>query len=234
MSMSSLFFSLSVSLLLFSLTSGSRDRCLPGRTPNLLPRAEAKLLECQQYSEKACCTQEQISAHPITNFPWGLCGSLSPSCQKYVSQVQCLYLCSPHISAYWNPDSDTGIYNLPLCSGFCDQWFEACKDDLICTLTNETIPRCADACVPYKQMFKAGGKDLCNGIWGDSLVASPQDCSCVSPAGEGEKHGNSHERTPGLPCPKKPRGTLIKRRARRDTSGDALALQDAQGSGSGF
>ncbi|OCT59377.1 riboflavin-binding protein [Xenopus laevis] len=234
MRMPSLFFSLSISLLLFSLARGSRDRCLPGRTPNLLPRAEANLLECQQYSEKACCTQEQINAHPITSFPWGLCGPLSSSCEKYVSQVQCMYLCSPHISAFWDPDSDTGIHNLPLCSGFCDQWFEACKDDLICKLTNETIPRCADACVPYKQMFKSEGKDLCNGIWGNSLVASPEGCTCVNPVGEGENQENFHERTSGIQCPKKPRNFISKRRARRDTSSDVLPLQDVEGSGSGF
>ncbi|KAG8441411.1 hypothetical protein GDO86_006957 [Hymenochirus boettgeri] len=155
------------------LHSGSLD--VATRRPNQVPRAEPDLQDCQHYSDNACCNQDYINAHPITSFPWGLCGPLSARCQELVSQVQCMYLCSPHFSAHRRKRLDTGINDIPLGSEFCDQWFEACRNDLVCKLTNESTPTCADGCATYEVMFKSGGKDLCDNIWGELLEAVPEN-----------------------------------------------------------
>ncbi|XP_075437422.1 riboflavin-binding protein-like isoform X2 [Ascaphus truei] len=148
--MSALLLSLLSSSLLVSLSEGSQGRCLPGTEQKQTPGAEHQLTECQQYSESACCSPDHVNTPRLTPFPWDLCAPLSPGCERFARRVQCMYLCSPHISAWGHADSATGIRDLPLCHGFCDHWFDACKEDLICT--GDSPSNCTQACDTYTQV----------------------------------------------------------------------------------
>lgn len=56
---------------------------------------------------------------------------------------------------------DSALANLPLCSDFCDNWYDACKDDLTCAenwitdwnyTADGNINICATGsqCMPYR------------------------------------------------------------------------------------
>jgi len=68
---------------------------------------------------------------------------------------------------------------VPVCSGFCDNWFEACKTDQICvenvlkdynfTVHGENICPEDKNCTTYEMMYR-NGKNLCEKMWGDSYI----------------------------------------------------------------
>lgn len=41
------------------------------------------------------------------------------------------YRCSPHV-AHWAIDFPSALAGLPVCSNFCDEWFDACANDMTC------------------------------------------------------------------------------------------------------
>ena len=43
------------------------------------------------------------------------------------------YRCSPNI-AHWALEEDVPLPGLPLCRNSCDDWFDACADDLSCAV----------------------------------------------------------------------------------------------------
>ncbi|XP_068130324.1 retbindin [Hyperolius riggenbachi] len=182
--MSALLLSLLPFFLLLSQSWGHPDRCLTERKQKLMASAESGLTKCQQYSSHSCCSQEHIDALPSVAFPWEGCGPLSPRCEEYISRVQCMYLCSPHISKWGLPGTVAGIHELPLCDAFCDEWFEACKEDLICSRHSNADRNCSKGCISYAQKFGSGGK-LCDTIWKHSFVAVTEQCFCITPLEEG-------------------------------------------------
>ncbi|KAM4747892.1 retbindin [Rhinophrynus dorsalis] len=241
--MTSLLFSLSISFLLFSLSRGSPGSCSPARKQKPTPSAEPSLGECLQYTKNACCSPDHLAALPITAFPWGLCGPLSSRCELYVSRIQCMYLCSPHISAWGHPESASGIQRLPLCHGFCDQWYDACQEDLICTGTSDTA-NCSQECIQYKQLF-GSGKQLCDNIWGDALVAVTEPCNCITPLDQGadpsqnstpEDLDTTEEGPSGspAPCSQEPHKINLQKRVKQALRKRSIFVEDVEGSGSGF
>uniref|UniRef100_A0A8C5Q4C5 Folate receptor-like domain-containing protein n=1 Tax=Leptobrachium leishanense TaxID=445787 RepID=A0A8C5Q4C5_9ANUR len=150
--MSALLLSLLSSCLIFSVSRASAYICLSnGKQQKLSPSVEPGLRKCQQYSSNACCSSDHFHAEPVSPFPWDQCGPLSSRCEAQISKVECMYLCSPDIAAWHNPESNSGIKELPLCSEFCDQWFEACKDDLICSGNHAANANCSQDCISYRQ-----------------------------------------------------------------------------------
>ncbi|XP_053575369.1 retbindin [Bombina bombina] len=218
------------------------ESCLFGRKSKLIPTAEPELRVCRQYSENACCSQDQINAPSLHPFPWELCGPLSSRCESYLRRVQCMYLCSPHISAWGDPDSATGIKELPLCQGFCDHWFDACKEDLICTDSTSSATNCSQGCDTYTQIFGTG-RQLCDNIWNHSFVTVPKPCFCITPPGEEpsqdftpEEPDNNQEGPSGYSelCPTAPPEIIPKQRTRRALRKKRVFVEDVEGSGSGF
>lgn len=66
---------------------------------------------------------------------------------------------------------------VPVCSGFCDEWYEACKEDQICvenvlmdynfTKHEENYCPVNSSCKSYQAMY-GNGKNLCEKMWGES------------------------------------------------------------------
>jgi len=66
---------------------------------------------------------------------------------------------------------------VPVCSGFCDSWFEACKTDQICvenvledynfTVHGENFCPKDKNCTTYEVMY-GNGKNLCEKMWAGS------------------------------------------------------------------
>ncbi|CAJ0925456.1 unnamed protein product [Ranitomeya imitator] len=239
--MSPLFLCLVGSFLIFSQSSGSPDVCLVNKKQKLSASPEPGLTKCQQYSSHSCCSQDLIDAASSVSFPWAGCGSLSPRCEEYVSRVQCMYLCSPHISKRILPGSVAGIHMLPLCENFCSEWFDACKQDLICSQTTYLKRNCSKGCVTYKQKFGSGVK-MCDTIWKNSFVTMGEQCFCFTPPEEGAdaaqqgstpaELGHAHEESSGYPelCFQDPQ-SIKRRRERRALRKRSIQL-DLDGSGS--
>uniref|UniRef100_A0A8C5WEC3 Folate receptor-like domain-containing protein n=1 Tax=Leptobrachium leishanense TaxID=445787 RepID=A0A8C5WEC3_9ANUR len=189
--MSALLLSLLSSCLIFSVSRASAYICLSnGKQQKLSPSVEPGLRKCQQYSSNACCSSDHFHAEPVSPFPWDQCGPLSSRCEAQISKVECMYLCSPDIAAWHNPESNSGIKELPLCSEFCDQWFEACKDDLICSGNHAANANCSQDCISYRQAFAAGSQ-LCDEIWGNSFRTGNKPNPCIEPQSIGS--ALSHE-----------------------------------------
>ena len=66
---------------------------------------------------------------------------------------------------------------VPVCSDFCDNWFDACKTDQICvenvledynfTVHGENFCPANKSCITYEAMY-GNGKNLCEKMWGGS------------------------------------------------------------------
>ena len=121
----------------------------------------------------------------------------------------CFYYCSPNTypwaetigasGAEAAPEDVGETYSsVPICSSYCDSFYDACKDEPICVtnwytdwdirtnnVTGEEERHCkADsACDTFGQRFH-DGTEMCNGIYGDSYIATPGtpgvDCLVMS------------------------------------------------------
>ena len=45
----------------------------------------------------------------------------------------CFYECEPMLKHYEIAHSPGDLGDVPICGKYCDDWFEACKDDKTCT-----------------------------------------------------------------------------------------------------
>ncbi|KAK6484406.1 riboflavin-binding protein-like [Huso huso] len=190
---------------LFSIVSCHKDKCLDGKDHRKYPSADPNMKECTIYSncdlnpvpQRPCCygnfTEQLVSPVLIVdNTHWDRCGKLSEKCEVFMKKIECFYQCSPHAAHWINPNYTVGILLAPLCLNFCDNWFEACKDDLTCArnwLTdfdwNYDGNHCRNSCVPYSQMYK-NGRDLCQSMWGQSFTVSESPCRCLRLDGRDE------------------------------------------------
>lgn len=165
------------------------DKCLPGGKHKESPSAEESMTACKAYKDDSCCTSDftkQLAMSPITkidNFSWTPCNkTLSPKCEAFLAMVECFYRCS-HNAIFWkNPQYPSALLEAPICAGFCDDWFDACKDDLTCaknwlTDFNSTtgINTCKQPCRNFSDYY-TDGKDLCEGMWGKTFVYKETDC----------------------------------------------------------
>lgn len=71
------------------------------------------------------------------NFNFNHCGEqLSKKCQKYFHRDHCFYECEPYIGPWVvnvkRSFASERFYQVPLCASDCDEWYDACKDDLTC------------------------------------------------------------------------------------------------------
>ena len=168
-----------------------KTKCLAGDKHKDSLAPEESLFACQAYTQNSCCTRnftKQLANSPIRKidgFSWTPCNNtLSPKCEAFMVSIECFYRCS-HNTIYWeNPDFPSAMLNAPICAGFCDDWFDACKDDLTCaknwlTDFNTTGPGNANTCKNPCRNFSdyySGGKDLCESMWGSSFVYKETDC----------------------------------------------------------
>ncbi|XP_044309963.1 retbindin [Varanus komodoensis] len=239
---------------------GAEDHCLPGGKHKPSPSPEGQLGICQIYAGNACCSPEVGQDLSRSNdIYWNRCGSLSSRCEEYLQHVECFYRCSPLAARWPHPQRPTAVQAVPLCQSFCDQWYEACKEDLTCARNWLTDwhwgpegNNCSRDCLSYGQMYK-DGKELCEAIWDDSFTVSTDPCECLTltasdrafaasdshpedsdsvEESDTTKEGGEREGRIG------PRGictgSLLMRRLRRDTQKRSVFMEDVEGSGSGF
>uniref|UniRef100_A0A8B9MCC9 Folate receptor-like domain-containing protein n=1 Tax=Accipiter nisus TaxID=211598 RepID=A0A8B9MCC9_9AVES len=142
--------------------------CLEGDTHKLKPSREPNMHECTLYSKSSCCYvdfTEQLAHSPVikvNNSYWNRCGQLSKSCEDFTKKIECFYRCSPHAAHWIHPNDTAAIRSVPLCQSFCDDWYEACKDDSICVhnwLTDwewdeSGENHCKNKCIPYSEVRK--------------------------------------------------------------------------------
>ena len=158
--------------------------CLPGMRHKPKPTTEdGSYKACHVFKNSSCCTSEftnQLApqvVQKIGNFSWNLCGrNLSQQCQEYMVGVECFYSCSPYVGLWADSTKNGSFNNVPVCSGYCDEWYDACKEELACAknwirdfnYTSDGHNVCKRNCTTFKELYK-DGKDLCESMWDDSF-----------------------------------------------------------------
>ncbi|XP_066271707.1 uncharacterized protein [Branchiostoma lanceolatum] len=173
---------------------GLQSGCLPGGKHKDAPSPETGLGVCKDYSDSSCCSADitrQLSVTPIVEvdgFRWDNCGTLSKRCQDYMVHVECFYRCSPNL-ATWAAPYPSAVRGVPVCSQFCDDWMEACREDLTCAdnwitgwkIEEGGINKCRkeERCRTFAEVFR-NGRGLCESLWGQSFTyESTSDVPCV-------------------------------------------------------
>lgn len=169
------------------------QRCLPGNNHKKYASAEENLLACKAYKNNSCCTSDftrQLVPPPVKsiyNFSWTPCNNtLSARCEAFLVLIECFYRCSPD-AIYWeNPDFPSAIKKAPICASFCDEWYDACRNDLTCgrnwltdfNVSADGVNTCKQPCRNFSAYF-TNGKDLCEGKWGQTFVYKENDVDCL-------------------------------------------------------
>nr|XP_060629404.1 riboflavin-binding protein-like [Anolis sagrei ordinatus]XP_060629405.1 riboflavin-binding protein-like [Anolis sagrei ordinatus] len=172
--------------------SEKKQKCLEGGNHKHRPTEENNLKECTLYTKSSCChadITEELAHSPVIKVNttyWNRCGNLSKSCEDYMKKLECFYRCSPHAAFWAHHQYEAAIDSVPMCQKFCDNWYDACKNDLTCvknSLTDWEIDErgenhCKNECISYSQMY-ANGTDICETMWGISLKVSDSNCLCL-------------------------------------------------------
>lgn len=149
---------------------------------------------CKAYKDETCCTPEtdrEIRAggeRLVDGTRWDMCGRLSPKCSKFHHLETCRYECSPDLGDYIveGKHGSDAFRKIPICASFCDAWYEACKNDLVCGKNWNTDLSwgkkqgnyCKKPCKTYEAYY-GSGHELCNNIWGDAMFYSTDRTKCV-------------------------------------------------------
>ncbi|XP_001639078.3 riboflavin-binding protein isoform X2 [Nematostella vectensis] len=176
-------------------TQGLTKTCLSTSTAKTSPSSNSDVFSaCQVYQNNSCCSAtftQQLSSpvKGVGNFSWLQCGQakLSSKCERFQVAVECFYRCSPNVAFWQNPTYKAGFLGAPLCSNFCDDWFDACKDDLTCAedwltgfnYTSSGENTCKTPCKKFSEYYK-NGTGLCTKQWGDSFKYSQKSGECLN------------------------------------------------------
>jgi len=192
--------------LMSSYVSGSFTAITPGCLGEhslSTPTPEPGLVNCPQYRELACCSVHQDSevlpnanGTQLYNFNWNECGSLSTACQNFFQAESCYFECDPYQTPWANPiypNPSITFTGVPICSTYCDAWFEACKDDYTCGTEwlYDFVPvydgegdieyyKCApdSQCQTFGDIFE-NAQGLCDVLWGGAFYYSEDLGNCV-------------------------------------------------------
>jgi len=165
------------------------SKCIKGMYHKNQPSLESsEYKQCHSYKDSTCCTARftadlaENRTKNLYNHTWDHCGLLSAKCLSFWIKQECFYQCSPHVFAWEDPQFAGGIKGVPVCNGFCDDWFEACKDEKICVenvladfdygeFGHNHCPKVNNKvqCKTYKDRY-INGKGLCEKMWGPSYV----------------------------------------------------------------
>ncbi|XP_033008145.1 riboflavin-binding protein-like [Lacerta agilis] len=185
-------FSVPLFFAILAVSISGKRQCLEGAAHKLRPSQENNLHECTLYSKSSCCSEDitkELADSPVIKVNttyWNRCGNNSKLCQSYMKKIECFYRCSPYTAHWAHPLYAAAIVSVPMCQNFCDDWYEACKNDFTCVsnwLTDWAIDEkgenhCKNACIPYHEMY-GNGTDMCKSMWGDSLKVSDSPCLCL-------------------------------------------------------
>ncbi|XP_065197887.1 riboflavin-binding protein-like [Sycon ciliatum] len=149
--------------------------------------------ECFNYQQNSCCTANftrilaAATVVSVDNFHWGRCGNLSQACEDFMIHIECFYRCSPN-AAHWEGQFPSSIAGVPLCSGFCDDWWSACRQQLSCatnwlfdyntTDDGENFCRTDSQCLTWEDRY-GNASNMCNTLWGASFTYTTDPVDCV-------------------------------------------------------
>lgn len=165
-------------------TLASDDKCIEGIYHKSSPSPETKEFKtCHAFKESSCCIASftvELAANETKNsynHSWHRCGNLSAKCQQFWVKQECFYQCSPKVYKWKHPSIKGALQGVPVCSDFCDNWFDACKTEQICvenvledynfTVHGENFCPANKSCITYEAMY-GNGKNLCEKMWGGS------------------------------------------------------------------
>lgn len=55
---------------------------------------------------------------------------LLKTCERYIKNEECFWQCEPNLIK-WHV-KEGALEGVPICAKYCDDWFDACKDDFTC------------------------------------------------------------------------------------------------------
>lgn len=80
------------------------------------------------------------------------------------------------------------IQHVPVCASYCDDWFEACQDDLTCVenwledfdfaINGDNSCPANSTCVTFREMY-GNAEGLCNRMWGNAFYYSNDVDNCT-------------------------------------------------------
>eukprot|EP01026_Neomeris_dumetosa_P048142 TRINITY_DN4155_c0_g1_i3.p2 TRINITY_DN4155_c0_g1~~TRINITY_DN4155_c0_g1_i3.p2 ORF type:complete len:491 (-),score=55.63 TRINITY_DN4155_c0_g1_i3:214-1686(-) len=175
--------------------------------------ASEDLLGCSKYSQYSCCsasTAAAISAEDPKDtlygelYSWSRCYSddlsqVPEKCARWFVDEECFYECDVNAGKYRLHqecgENSWQIQSLPLKASECNQWYEDCKDALLCVCTGEED--CPEGATPYSlfsqayrdctgdqcqrvQDLYANGEEWCNKLYEDSFVYEIHEKSAYS------------------------------------------------------
>lgn len=172
----------------FCLAENEVKECIKGSLHKDKPSPEgADYVECQPWKENACCTAEftaelkRNNVEVLYNFSWNHCANLSQACERYIKNEECFWSCEPNLIK-WHV-KEGALDGVPICAEYCDNWFDACKDDYTCAenwledfnyTSNVYSCPAASECLKFSQIY-TDGKGLCDKMWGKSFKYEKSD-----------------------------------------------------------
>lgn len=98
---------------------------------------------------------------------------------------QCFYDCEPMLD-YFQVRDTPGILNVPVCASYCDDWFDACRNDLTCVenwlaTVDRGVPNSCppdSPCITFEAMFQ-NGKGICDKMWKPAIIYSEDVDNCT-------------------------------------------------------
>lgn len=107
------------------------------------------------------------------------CGTLSPQCRAFLEQQECFYSCDPYTAYYADPATGGTTYkDIPICSTYCTDWYNACKNDCTCVDDwynwlpgPDGIYTCEDTCQTFESVYGSAEVRMQTASAGLSAVA---------------------------------------------------------------
>eukprot|EP01083_Nonionella_stella_P255488 876854_1 len=176
------------------------SECLSGGKHKEKPSPEdSTYAACLNYKDSSCCTADftqQLAASTVTYiqdgdeiFNWTHCGGMSESCEQYFIEIECMYRCDPNM-IYFAGEYPSSLNRVPICSQYCDHWYEACKADLTCVENwifefirdkdNNNVCPSESVCDTFENTY-GNGQQLCNVLWGNTFNYTAENDLCLTP-----------------------------------------------------
>ncbi|XP_046854039.1 riboflavin-binding protein-like [Xenia sp. Carnegie-2017] len=190
-------------LIAINIVNANAEKCVPGpfHKKYSSPATEERAA-CGAYNTDTCCTANftnelnKTRGRVLLGFDWGHCKSISRKCDEFLLRAVCFFNCEPRLIR-WHAGNLT-LRNVPVCGDYCDDWYEACKDDQTCVqewLTDfefanstYTCPR-NSTCRKFSEWY-GNGQRLCNKLFGQNFRYVDPKCPCTKMDGPIPNHIN--------------------------------------------
>jgi folate receptor len=53
-------------------------------------------------------------------------------CEKFLIEEECFFQCEPRLFRWHVKGTNATIKGVPICGDYCDDWYDACKEDETC------------------------------------------------------------------------------------------------------